>query len=157
MLTFGITRWEATQSVMAAKLTRLTHKIAIQPHLVAESCTICSSRSRRPVLKLLDTPSYIHVSIFWVVTPCGDMVGYQRLWGSHCFHLQLLNFLEGEDGGSVILRNVGILPQWHTAPQPTRQRLESSSPWKPQILYCIYCIYVCIYIIYCIYCIFFSL
>jgi hypothetical protein len=26
---------------MAAKLTRLTHKIAIQLHLVAESCTIC--------------------------------------------------------------------------------------------------------------------
>jgi len=34
-LTFGITRWEATQRVMAAaKLTRLTHKIAIQLHLV---------------------------------------------------------------------------------------------------------------------------
>jgi hypothetical protein len=43
---------------MAAKLTRLTHKIVIQLHLVAESCTICSSRSRRPVQKLLDTPSY---------------------------------------------------------------------------------------------------
>jgi hypothetical protein len=52
-------RWEATQSVMVAKLTRLTHKIAIQIHLVAESCTICSSRSRRPVRKLLDTPSYM--------------------------------------------------------------------------------------------------
>jgi len=43
---------------MAAKLTRLTHKIAIQLHLVAESCTICSSRSRWPVRKFLDTPSY---------------------------------------------------------------------------------------------------
>jgi hypothetical protein len=40
---------------MAAKLTRLTHKIAIQLHPVAESCTIFSSRSRRPVRKLLDT------------------------------------------------------------------------------------------------------
>jgi hypothetical protein len=30
---------EATQRVMAAKLTRLTHKIAIQLYLVAESCT----------------------------------------------------------------------------------------------------------------------
>jgi hypothetical protein len=30
---------------MMTKLTRLTHKIAIQLHLVAESCTICSSRS----------------------------------------------------------------------------------------------------------------
>jgi len=38
---------------MAVKLTRLTHKIAIQLHLVAESCAICSSHSR----KLLDTTS----------------------------------------------------------------------------------------------------
>jgi len=45
-------RWEATQRVMAAKLTRLTHRIALQLHSVAESCIICSSRSRRPVLKL---------------------------------------------------------------------------------------------------------
>jgi len=43
---------------MAVKLTRLNHKVAIQVHLVAESCTICSSRSRRPARKLLDTPSY---------------------------------------------------------------------------------------------------
>jgi hypothetical protein len=43
---------------MAAKLTRLIHKIAIQLHLVAESCTICSSRSRRSVRKLLDAPSF---------------------------------------------------------------------------------------------------
>jgi hypothetical protein len=52
------THWEATQRVVAAKLNRLTHKIAIQLHLVAESCTICSSRSRRPVRKLLNTLSY---------------------------------------------------------------------------------------------------
>jgi len=44
--------------VSAAKLTRLTHKIAIQLLLGAESCAICSSRSRRPVQKLLDSPSY---------------------------------------------------------------------------------------------------
>jgi hypothetical protein len=43
---------------MAAKLTRLTHKIAVQLHLLSESCIICSSRSKRPVRKLLDTPSY---------------------------------------------------------------------------------------------------
>jgi hypothetical protein len=53
------TRWDATRRLMAAKLTRLTHKIAIQLHLVAESYTTCSSRSRRPVRKLLDTPKYI--------------------------------------------------------------------------------------------------
>jgi hypothetical protein len=38
---------------MAQKRTRL--------HLVAESCIIWSSRSRRPVRKLLDTSSYAHL------------------------------------------------------------------------------------------------
>jgi hypothetical protein len=54
-LTFGITRWEATQRVMEAKLTTLAHKTAIQLHLVVENCTIRSPRSRRPVRELLDT------------------------------------------------------------------------------------------------------
>jgi hypothetical protein len=44
---------------MAATLTRLTHKIAMQLHLKAESRIICSSRSRRPVRELLDAPSYV--------------------------------------------------------------------------------------------------
>jgi len=48
---------------VAAKPTRLTHKIAIQLHLVAESCTICSPRSRGPVRKLLDNvANFIHNS-----------------------------------------------------------------------------------------------
>jgi hypothetical protein len=37
-----------------AKLTRLTHKIVIQLHLVAKSGTICSSCSRQPIQKLLE-------------------------------------------------------------------------------------------------------
>jgi len=45
---------------MAAKLTKLTHKIATQLHLVAKSCTISSSRSR----KLLDTPSYAEKNVW---------------------------------------------------------------------------------------------
>jgi hypothetical protein len=49
---------------MATKLTRLTHKVAIKLHLVAESCTICSSRSRRPIRKLLDTPLYFKIVKF---------------------------------------------------------------------------------------------
>jgi hypothetical protein len=61
------TRRVATQRVMAAKLIRPTHKIAIQLHLVTESCTICSSRSRWPVRKLLDTPSY--TSCTWRPSP----------------------------------------------------------------------------------------
>jgi hypothetical protein len=42
---------------MVAKLARLTHKVAIQLHSVAETCTTYSSLSRLPVRKLLDTPS----------------------------------------------------------------------------------------------------
>jgi len=42
---------------MEANLTGLTHKTAIQQHLLAQSYTNCSSRSRRPVRKLLDTRS----------------------------------------------------------------------------------------------------
>jgi hypothetical protein len=65
------TRWEATQRVMAEKLTRLTHKIAIELHLVAESYTICRSRSRRSVRELLDTPFYsprsLILSIFFYI------------------------------------------------------------------------------------------
>jgi len=50
--------------VMVLKLTRLTHKIAIQLQFVAESSTICSSRSRRPVPKLLYRPSfYKHIHL----------------------------------------------------------------------------------------------
>jgi len=49
------TRWETTQM-----LTGLSHRIAIQLHLVAESYTICSSRSRRPVREFLNTPSYLN-------------------------------------------------------------------------------------------------
>jgi len=53
---------------MALELTRLTHKIAIQLHLVVESCIIYSFRSRRPVRKLLDTPWYMYISplCFWL-------------------------------------------------------------------------------------------
>jgi len=60
-LTTMNTSSEATQKLMAAKLTRLTHKM-IELHLVAESCTIWSSHSRHPIRKFLDTPSYVLIS-----------------------------------------------------------------------------------------------
>jgi hypothetical protein len=43
---------------MVVRLTRLTHKMAIELYLMAESSTSCSSRSRRPVRKLLNTSWY---------------------------------------------------------------------------------------------------
>jgi len=48
---------------MAAEFARLPHEIAMQLHLVEESCTICSSRSSWPVRKLLDTPSYVSLKL----------------------------------------------------------------------------------------------
>jgi len=42
--------------------------------------------------------------------------------------------LRPEDGGSMDLRNVGILPQHFTALKSSRRpQLESSPPWEPQI------------------------
>jgi len=55
--------------VMAAKLPRLTHKIAIQLHVAAESCAICSYCSRWPVWKLLDIPSHAIIS---ALQQCGN-------------------------------------------------------------------------------------
>jgi hypothetical protein len=46
---------------------RVTHKIAIQLHLLAESCTICSSRSRWPVRKFLYTPSCVCFCVYIIV------------------------------------------------------------------------------------------
>jgi hypothetical protein len=64
---------------MVAKLTRLTHKIAMQLYLVVKSCTICSSRSRRPVRKLLDTLSYN-------VNDCGVFTFITHYRTSHSLH-----------------------------------------------------------------------
>jgi hypothetical protein len=52
---------------MAVKLTTLTHKIAIQLRLVARSYAVCSSRSRRPVRKLLDTFPYKRWAMGWMI------------------------------------------------------------------------------------------
>jgi hypothetical protein len=57
---------------MAAKFTKLTHKVVIQLHLGPESCTISSSSSRHLVRKLLDTPSYtLRVSLLKSVLGLG--------------------------------------------------------------------------------------
>jgi len=101
---------------MAAKLTRLTHKIAIELNLVAGIFIICSPRSRRPVRKLLDTPAYNHdtrievctvmiqEAVFWVLTPCCGVVS------------------------RVVPRNVGIIPHPCTESQPRRPRILLSVP-----------------------------
>jgi len=61
------------------------------------------------------------VQVFRVVTPCSVVVGYQHFRSLH-----------PEDGASMDLWNVGILPQHYTAWQSRRPRLEVSLAWKVQ-------------------------
>jgi len=48
------------------------------------------------------------------MTPCRVVVEYQCFGGLRC----------PEDGGSKVLRNIGILPQHYTASQSRRLRLK---------------------------------
>jgi len=61
------------------------------------------------------------VEVFWVVTPCSDVAGYQRFRGPCCIHLQ------GEDGSSMVPQIVGTLPRHYTASQPRRPLLDGVS------------------------------
>jgi len=87
---------------MAAKFTRLNHKITIQLHLVTESCAIFTSRSRRPVQKLLDTFSYI---ANWEEFQTRNVV----TWRLHTRHLYLnaeFDKSKAEKQQIAVLRNV---------------------------------------------------
>jgi hypothetical protein len=59
----------------------------------------------------------IQVKVFWVVMPCSIVVGYQ------CFRPCCLN-LQGDVGGIMVLKNVGILPQHYMVSQPRRPQPE---------------------------------
>jgi hypothetical protein len=100
------TRWEATQRVMEAKFTTVIRKIAIQLRLVAESCTKCSFRSRRPVRKLLDTPSY-KSTLVQLVT-----------WVEITFHSVVQNFKMGIMIQLIYPSLFLMLPSdgWHNPP-----------------------------------------
>jgi hypothetical protein len=50
------------------------------------------------------------VEVLWVVMLCSNVVGYKHFWGL-CFHLH------PEDGGSMVLQNVSILPQHYMVSQ----------------------------------------
>jgi len=52
------------------------------------------------------------VELFWVVSPCSVVLGYQHFTGSCCLHLQ----------GKVGLWNNGILREMYTVSQPRRHR-----------------------------------
>jgi hypothetical protein len=64
----------------------------------------------------------IQVEVFWDVTQCSVVIGHQHFGGPYCLHLHLedLNLqcatvtsnttFHSEDGGIVVLLNIGILP-----------------------------------------------
>jgi len=60
------------------------------------------------------------VMIVRVVMPCSVVVGYQRFTGPCCLCLW------GDDRGSMVLQNVGILHHYYMATQPRRPHFESS-------------------------------
>jgi hypothetical protein len=102
---------------MSTKLTRLTHKIVIQLHVEAESGTICSSRSRRLVRKLLVTPLDIRpilsnvtaVRFFLTVTSLptkGKQVEIcTPVWSTHVFLILCLQLYISH--WSIVSSNVG--------------------------------------------------
>jgi hypothetical protein len=47
------------------------------------------------------------VMVFWVVTPCIDVLRYLHL--------------HGEDGGSMVFQSTGLLPHHYMVSQPRRQ------------------------------------
>jgi hypothetical protein len=117
------THWEATQRVMAAKLTILTHKIAIKLHLLAESSTVCCSRARRPVRKLLDTPSYYDRLVFMHVL--------RPLW----WHIVALQGLSKPLKIPQKINNKHLCPELNSNPElycavvPNRWNFKSSGKW----------------------------
>jgi len=66
----------------------------------------------------------VKILVFWVVMPCSDVAGYQRFTGLCWLQLQ---FARPEDGGNIVIRNVGTLQQHYTVSHPRRPRLKSSA------------------------------
>jgi len=54
--------------------------------------------------------------------------------GSYLDYFRMINIRKNpKDGGSTVLRNVGIQPRYYMAQEPRKPRILSSPPWKPQI------------------------
>jgi hypothetical protein len=90
---------------MAAELCTLTHEIPIQLHLLAESCTMCSSLSRRSVQKF-----WIHpLTLTFGITRCCPVP-------SLC-NVSSVSAIAGSTGGNGFLESrVGrsaIVPEFH--------------------------------------------
>jgi len=62
--------------------------------LICSVSGLNSPEVRLPVYTML---KIIHIAVFWVLTPCNDVVEYRRFGGPCYFHLC------GEVGGSMVL------------------------------------------------------
>jgi len=51
----------------------------------------------------------------------------------HFYCYETIAEFHPEDGGSKVVRNIGILPLQYTVSQSRTPRLEFLPPWKPQI------------------------
>jgi len=60
----------------------------------------------------------IQVGVFWLVRPCSDMVGYQYILYLTVSTLTLK--IEGDNGGSKVLQDVGTLLHCYATSQPRR-------------------------------------
>jgi hypothetical protein len=106
----------------------LSKLLAIENSLINKAQILCKTLEFRKLHTTFKrTEKVKHLQVFWVVTMCSVVVEYQRFRGSYCLHLL------GEDGSSVVHRNVGILPRRYTASQPRRPGHESSLSCKPQV------------------------
>jgi hypothetical protein len=86
---------------------------------IHSSHTLKSPPNHKKV-KLLSVSEHknLEMVVFWFVTPC-------RLWGEYC----------PEDGGSMLLRNVGTHLQVHTASQFRRLPSITLLSWEPKTSY----------------------
>jgi hypothetical protein len=58
----------------------------------------------------------IHVMVFWILMPSSDVVGYRHFGGSCYLYVQ--GALHSEDGGRMVLQNIGVLPNHYTYQNP---------------------------------------
>jgi hypothetical protein len=114
------TRWEATKRVMAEKLTRLTHKIAIQLHLVAQSCahlqfslqaastetfgyTLVGWRTYLDLVLRLKWMMLCNLTCLRTLSCCGSSTLYVNVIGDQCVIFRFLVISEHANNANIKL------------------------------------------------------
>jgi hypothetical protein len=80
--------------------------------------------------------------VFWVVTPCRLVGGYQRLGGT-CFpQYQGRSLCDPEDGSNMFFRSICVYLKGYMASQHRRPQSEQSPPWMSENLWINSCWYI---------------